>query len=567
MESPPRSRWYDVAWVLLWGAASSLWCLTAASRLSATFDEPFYIQQGLESWRTGSNDRLMRAGTMPLPVDVETLPLYVWERWRGAPFDVKADFSALIPVGRAANLVFWWLLLFYGWRLGHLLGGVWGARLSVALLACEPNLLAHACLATTDIAISACLLAFVYHFHVGRGRGWWRRIGVPSLWYGLSICAKASGLTFAPLCMVALELHRLWQEGHFCQPRAAGLWGRLAFLWTATRALRRDLYRIVALGLVVAFAYCGTDWKPQKSFVNWAATLPEGSLRDAMGWLAQNLRVFPNAGEGLVYQIKHNIRGHGVYIFGEWERRAVWYYFPAALLLKLSIPVLALLTVLLLRRPRTLASPAGAAALVLFLFSFNCRVQIGIRLILPLLCLLIVSLAIGLARVRPVSWPRWARVTAAAAAVLAAALPALTVWPHGLSYVNRLWGGPETGYRYVSDSNYDWGQGLCELARWQAEHSDRPLCVWYFGTDPRVERPPFLLLRLHQVPLELLTNFEGLMQGKYLAVGTTILHGNPALSASAQHVLQALRDRPPVGRTMTFFIYSFADVPPGVPAR
>ena len=53
-----------------------------------------------------------------------------------------------------------------------------------------------------------------------------------------------------------------------------------------------------------------------------------------MVWLSEHLRIFPNAGEGLAYQIKHNVRGHGVYLFGDWEPRAVWYYFPAALAIK-----------------------------------------------------------------------------------------------------------------------------------------------------------------------------------------------------------------------------------------
>ena len=43
-----RSRWLDVAWLLLWGLASSAWFLTAASQLGATFDEPFYVSEGLQ---------------------------------------------------------------------------------------------------------------------------------------------------------------------------------------------------------------------------------------------------------------------------------------------------------------------------------------------------------------------------------------------------------------------------------------------------------------------------------------------------------------------------------------
>src|SRR5262245_46462261 len=77
------SQLFDWLWFLTWGIASSIWCVTAAGQLSATFDEPCYVSRGLEHWRTGTPRQLMLLGTMPLPVDVETLPLYLWEQWRG----------------------------------------------------------------------------------------------------------------------------------------------------------------------------------------------------------------------------------------------------------------------------------------------------------------------------------------------------------------------------------------------------------------------------------------------------------------------------------------------------
>src|SRR5205085_2927765 len=109
----------DVLWLLIWGLASSAWCLAAAQELGATFDEPFYISKGLEHWRMGSYKPLLKAGTMPLPVDVTTLPLYVWERFLGIAWDPVQDMDRLLPVARASTLVFWWLLLFYGWRAGR----------------------------------------------------------------------------------------------------------------------------------------------------------------------------------------------------------------------------------------------------------------------------------------------------------------------------------------------------------------------------------------------------------------------------------------------------------------
>ena len=84
--------------------------------LGGTFDEPVYLSCGLEHWRTGSCASLMKLGTMPLPVDVETLPLYLYERCSMASrLDPVCDWDMVLPWARSATLVLWWLLLFYAW--------------------------------------------------------------------------------------------------------------------------------------------------------------------------------------------------------------------------------------------------------------------------------------------------------------------------------------------------------------------------------------------------------------------------------------------------------------------
>ena len=122
----------DIAWLLAVAGLSSALCLSAGRTLGATFDEPFYLEKGLEHWRTGSYRTLMRAGTMPLPVDAQTLPLHLWERHRGAP----VDFGDALPVVRAMNLPFWWLLLLSAFRLARRFGGPWAGRFAVAFIAC-----------------------------------------------------------------------------------------------------------------------------------------------------------------------------------------------------------------------------------------------------------------------------------------------------------------------------------------------------------------------------------------------------------------------------------------------
>src|SRR5947208_2323165 len=95
-----RTKLFDALCLLGFGALSSVWCSTAARQLGATFDEPVYVARGLECWRTGSHHGLIKLGTMPLPIDVATLPLYLWERATGVFLDPVADLDHLLPWAR-----------------------------------------------------------------------------------------------------------------------------------------------------------------------------------------------------------------------------------------------------------------------------------------------------------------------------------------------------------------------------------------------------------------------------------------------------------------------------------
>jgi hypothetical protein len=547
----------DWGWFLALAVGSSVWCVTAAARLGATFDEPVYVERGLQGWREGSHRGLLRMGTMPLPTDLDTLPLYLWERWHGVTFDPVHDLPQLLPWARACTLVFWWLLLFYARLAGRSLAGPWGGRLAVALLACEPSLLAHASLATTDVAITACVLALVYHFRTARDAGRFRRVVVPACWFGACLLAKASGLVYGPLCLFVVETERLARSGGL---RSGGLRQRFAAAWAAYRPLRRDGTWIVTLGLLLAFAYCGCDWRAQPSFVEWAHRLPEGTFATCMVWLAENLRVFSNAGEGIVRQIKHNMHGHGAYLLGRTDPRSIWYYFPVLLTIKLTVPLLLAPLVLGLLRPRALLNWAALTAGVLLVMSLNFRVQIGVRLVLPLAAMAAVGLgaaAVDVCRGLAPGMRRRLFLGGVAAGLLWAGAAAIRVWPQGLCYVNELWGGPRDGYRWVSEANYDWGQGLPELARWQRRHGVGQMSIWYFGTDPLFERLPLRPLSLHDLPLKGPEDVLARVRGQYLAVSTTLLYG-PGFNLDGYRAAnQFLRSRRPVGRTSTFFIYDF----------
>ncbi|HEX4591452.1 MAG TPA: glycosyltransferase family 39 protein [Gemmataceae bacterium] len=557
------ARLGDWLWYLMFAAGSSAACVATAWQIGATFDEPIYVTRSLEGWRTASHAGLLHLGTMPLALDLFSLPLFLWERWHGTSFDLPQDVESMLPWFRLPALVFWWLLLIYARLIGRRLGGPWGGRLAVAFLACEPSLLAHASLGTTDVAVTACLLAFAYHFRTGRESTWPRQLAWPAIWYAAAVLAKASGLVFGPLCMVVLEGERLARQGTLRRPPRHGITSWCRETWDHFRPLRRDMVVIVGAGLALVFVYCGCDWKPLPSFVAWAHSLPDGLTGREMAWLSEHLCVFSNAGEGLLRQVSHNMRGHGVFMLGKSGPSYFWYYFPVALTMKLSVPLLLGPLVVAAVRWRSLLNWALLTAAVFLLFSLNCHVQIGIRLVLPLCAMLAVGLAAALSQAVRSDTPSWQRHLLTAVAVVAVLWPAaaaVAVWPNWLCYHNELWGGTARGYLRLSDSNYDWGQGVPELARWRQHHADTPLDVWYFGTDPALERLPAHQLRLHSLAIETADDVLVRVRGHYLAASTTLLYGGYARGDEGKSMRNAahfLRGQKPVARTTTFLIYDF----------
>jgi hypothetical protein len=483
-------------WVAGWFAVSSVWCVGAGQHLGPTFDEPFYVAAGLKAWHTGKAKYLVSAGTMPLPPLVATLPLVAMESLL-SPSDHSDHFSIDdLKVARLATLSFWFLLLLAGYLGGRLWAGEIAGWLAVAFLAVEPILLGHASLATTDLPFTSCLVSLIVAFKAGQGAKWSRRVLIPAALCAMTMLAKASAVVFVPVCLFAVICERRdWRRGLL------------------------DLLQVFVVGAALA------------------------------------LIISPRAWTALDFQIRHNEAGHGdIFLFGQVSSTGFWYYFPAAFAVKTSLAMLLLLC-LCATRPRHLWNAPILAAIGLLLVSPLFHVQIGIRFLLPAVALSILGLAIAAGRwIAESRSPgfrglTWGVVTVA---LVWTGAQAVLVWPNGICYTNELFGGTANGYLVLSDSNYDWGQGLPELARWQRAHVPAPVDVWYFGTDPRVEQMPF-----RPVDAGSATSLADLRErygGRYLAVSTSLLYGTGFATPGAI----VLRGLVPTDRTRTFLIYDFS---------
>ena len=49
-------------------------------------------------------------------------------------------------------------------------------------------------------------------------------------------------------------------------------------------------------------------------------------------------------------------------------------------------------------------------------------------------------------------------------------LSSILIYPHYLAYFNEFVGGPNNGYKYMVDSNLDWGQDLKGLKQYMAKN-------------------------------------------------------------------------------------------------
>jgi hypothetical protein len=181
-------------------------------------------------------------------------------------------------------------------------------------------------------------------------------------------------------------------------------------------------------------------------------------------------------GLGLLHVYETDRHGQGVNFFmGRTSTTGSPFYFPLALLVKLTVPLLAALI--------ATAALKGAGwtridtflllpAALLVVAALGSRYNIGARHLLPVVPLLAVfggQLATWLSR------------TARAGLLALSAAPAFLAFPHYIAHFNLLAGGSRNGARLLNDSNLDWGQDWHRLAERARREGWSPLSYVYIG--------------------------------------------------------------------------------------
>jgi hypothetical protein len=130
----------------------------------------------------------------------------------------------------------------------------------------------------------------------------------------------------------------------------------------------------------------------------------------------------------------------------------------------------------------------------------------------------------------------------------------LFIAPHYLSYFNEIIGGPDKGYKYLVDSNLDWGQDLKGLKKYMDDHAIKRISLSYFGIDsPKRYGIEYDWLPSHHLYNPRPENEKKFPVNRFLAISATNLQG---VYLEPKDMYKWLREYEPVAKIgYSIFIY------------
>jgi len=341
-----------------------------------------------------------------------------------------------LALARMGVLPFFWIacLVVYWWGCRHFTPAV--GVIAVFLFTFIPPILAHAGVATTDMALTAFLAAAFVAGLAWVERPTLARAACFGAAAGLMFLSKFSCVAFFPATVV------LALAGYFVV-RRPGISG----------AFRAAQERVPTLGLAVLVGL----------MVVWAG------YRFSFGKVpfASFSLPFPEVYAGLREVLDHAAKGHKGYLLGETRETGFWNFYLVGIGVKSPLAFLALLGVGLVQvfRKSTLSRnlwlPLAFSCGTLLVGIFS-TINIGIRHILPVYVGF--SLLAAVAAVRMLEWGQTRKWMWGLLGLLVSwmALSSLVSHPDYIPYFNELAGShPEN---ILVDSDLDWGQDMKRLS-------------------------------------------------------------------------------------------------------
>jgi 4-amino-4-deoxy-L-arabinose transferase-like glycosyltransferase len=399
------------------------------SVFSETADEPTHVAAGLYIWT------LHRCGILlenpPLVPLVLAAPLLL----AGVKFQANAPYPEMLEsvfhslphyrtslvLARSGALLFYAIAALALWMWARRELGDRGGAIALLLFTMEPILLGYSGLATHDGAAVAGVALSLFACSRWLEARSWRRALETGAAFGFAVLCKISCLVFVPAGVAAIVVVRLIRDKE------------LRRHW---RSLATIAAMPVAASVIVWAGY---------GFTVGPSQLPA-----------------PSFFAGLARIVRINGAGIESYAFGETTRYGWWWYFPVAVLLKTTLPLLALLIAgfaVTRGRLRGTFLECFAAGVAMLAPAMTSTLDIGVRYVLAVLVPWVIAAAA--AAVAMFESERRLPRRSALLLIVAQIVISLAAHPDYFPYFNVLAGRDPS--HALTDSNLDWGQDVLRL--------------------------------------------------------------------------------------------------------
>jgi hypothetical protein len=485
--TPRGKEFVAVATFLSLFALQAIW---AAARNAPTADEMAHHVASGYSYLASGGDFRMNPASPPFPRMLSAAPLFLtgvhppfsdtsWESGDSPRFANRFFYHSGVP---ADTLIFWarmpivvisLLFAVCVWVWTRRLWGVPAGLAALLLYTFCPDIVAHSSLATADLTVAffffISIVCFTDYLDCP-GRAGSVRTG---FFAGLTFLSKFTALLLIPILFLIAVISGKWRE---LRPSRA----------------------VTCLAVMIMTIWAGYFFEVKPLLQNTPDPTKKAAAFEHIGGpklleFAQNIPVplatFSTAVVSMGYT---RAAGTSAYLMGEWSRQGWKYYYFVAFAVKNTPPfvLLSVLSLVFIMVGRSGLNRVAACAIVVptiffFVVTVGDKAQAGIRYFLPVYPLLFTAAGGLLGR----WWQSarrglWCKVLVAGLLVWHAG-EAVAVGPHYLTYFSSLAGGPDNGYKWLRDSNLDWGQGLKDLAVYAKRNPGSIIVLHYpWPADP-----------------------------------------------------------------------------------
>lgn len=463
-------------------------------------DKPIAFPDQAKSWREDINGQ--------------------WEFGRDLLYRSGNDADSIIFWARLPILLIMLILGFYIFKWASELYGNKAGLLALFLYAFSPEFIAHGHYVTTDVGAAAAFFIATYYLIKWLNQQNKKNLIVAGLVFGLALLTKFSTVILVPYFAF---LAAVWIFILLFQKSLPNDSKMLTYSssWQASLKLLASFLLIGLIGVALiwpVYQFHTWNYPAARQFNDAKFTLQSFGnrlLADPIVRMSNVsiLRPYAQYFLGVLMVTQRSAGGNTTYFLGEIANSGWHNYFPIVFLIKVPLALILLMLIALIYCFRQIKphSEYGLPKRILvwikkhftefallsffalyWLLSINSTLNIGVRHVLPTFPIIYVLISGAITR--------WTKITFApvfdnikfsllniikileatigvlfsvylkhvllALLLLWYAFGTVRAYPYFLSYFNESIGGSQNGYKYVVDSNLDWGQDLKRLTQW-----------------------------------------------------------------------------------------------------